>query len=116
MEPGVGECGAVLALSDGEDDRKDGEPSRVLESERGINEKFGLLIIHTYSVAMFIQMQKRWLFICDILLNLSCGTTTDQGEVVTKKTKLITYWLVNNIIVMVLHSGIIPYKAYSNVH
>ena len=34
-EPGVGECGAVLARSDGEDERRDGEPRRVLQSQRG---------------------------------------------------------------------------------
>lgn len=34
-EPGVGECGAVLALSDGEDERRDGEPRRVLQSQKG---------------------------------------------------------------------------------
>ncbi|MPC10155.1 hypothetical protein E2C01_002784 [Portunus trituberculatus] len=38
-EPGVGECGAVLALSDGEDERRDGEPRRVLQSQKGMKEK-----------------------------------------------------------------------------
>lgn len=33
-ELGVGECGAVLALSDGEDECKDGEPRRVLQSQK----------------------------------------------------------------------------------
>lgn len=36
VEPGVGECGAVLALNDGDDERRDGDPSRVLQSQRGI--------------------------------------------------------------------------------